>query len=127
MERPSGFTVLEVLVALLVWAIGLLGLGVETAALTRQISRARRAELVSATAAARLERLQAAACSGRADGSEVVAQGSVTIAILHWTWSEGPPLTYQVRLVTAPTRVVAGAAGAAGAADTMRAVIACDR
>jgi prepilin-type N-terminal cleavage/methylation domain-containing protein len=124
MRRPNGFTVLEVLVAILVWAIGLLGFGVETAALTRQISRARRAALVSGIANARLERLQVGACSGRVDGSETIAQGSVTIATLRWTWSESRPGTYQVRLATAPA---SGVAGAAVTADTVRAVIACDR
>jgi prepilin-type N-terminal cleavage/methylation domain-containing protein len=124
MRGPNGFTVLEVLVALLVWAIGLLGLALETAALTRQFSRARRVELVSAMAAARLERLQGTACTRRSDGSEPVAVGSSTVATLQWSWVEDPPLTYRVRLVTLPTGIVAGRAVPG---DTVWAVVACDR
>jgi Tfp pilus assembly protein PilV len=124
MRRPDGFTVLEVLVALLVWAIGLFCLALEMATLTRQRSRAARAELVSTSTAARLERLQSAACLQRSNGGEPVVVGGTTVATLQWNWDEGPPLTYRVQLVAMPTRL---AAGLPVPADTTRAVIACDR
>lgn len=124
MVRSSGFSLVEVLVALLIFAVGALGLAAETAALARQVARARRAAWASAAAAGRLERLQSGACDTRADGSELVWQGGSAIAVLRWVWSATAASSYRVRVVTVPAPL---ATGPAVPAETLRAVISCER
>jgi prepilin-type N-terminal cleavage/methylation domain-containing protein len=124
MRAPRGFTVVEVVIALIILAIGILGLAAETATLTRRLARARRAAEVSAAAAARLERLRAGGCIARADGTEPVRHGSAPLALLRWTWSTTGDSTYLARLTVTP-------AGAAAARlmrpETLTAVLLCDR
>jgi prepilin-type N-terminal cleavage/methylation domain-containing protein len=124
--RSGGFSLVEVLVALLVLAVGALGLAAETAALTRQVARARRAARVSAAAALRLERLHAGACNARSSGTELVMQGSVALAALHWSWSSTPDTertVFQVQVVADPGPLTMGPAVPA---ETLRAVVSCD-
>lgn len=123
--RANGFTLVEVLVALLVFAVGALGLAAETAALMRQAARSRRTARVSAAAAMRLERLQAGACEVRANGTELVMQGGSALASLHWSWSQAATgaTRYRVRLVTAPGPLTMGPAAPA---ETLLAVVSCE-
>lgn len=113
---------MEVLVALLVFAVGALGLAAETAALTRLVARARRAVRVSVAAAMRLERLQGGACNARTNGTELVMHGGSALAALHWSWSRAGT-GYEVRLVTAPGPLTMGPAAPA---ETLRAVVSCE-
>ena len=124
MTSARGFTLVEVLVALIVFAVGMLGLAAETAALTRQLARAQRAAFVSAAAATRLERLRAAACGTRADGAETVLRGGAKLAVLQWTWSNAGDSTYRVRLVSSP---VAPATRGIAPPETLNALIPCWR
>jgi prepilin-type N-terminal cleavage/methylation domain-containing protein len=101
MRRPAGFTLLEVVVALVVLTVGLLGLIAQTAALVRAQTRVRRSETITTAATARLEQLRATGCSVRADGAEVVRQGSV-IARLDWSWSTAPDSSRRLELVLTP-------------------------
>jgi prepilin-type N-terminal cleavage/methylation domain-containing protein len=101
MKRPAGFTLLEVLVALIVLTLGLLGLISQTASLVRALARARRAETITTAAAARMEQLRATGCIARVDSGEVVRQGSV-IARLDWTWSAADDSSRRVLLVVTP-------------------------
>jgi len=121
MDRAHGFTLIEVLVALVVFALGVLGLAAETAALTRMLARAQRAAAVTAAAAARLERLRAGACAVRQDGTETLSRGSATIATLQWTWSRMGDSTYQVRVVAHPGPET----GSRARAESLGAVLAC--
>lgn len=102
MGNAGGFTLIEVLLALTVLAVGVLGLAAESAALTRHLARAERTALVVASAAGRLERLRDAACTTQNDGAESVVRGRMTLAILQWSWSAIGDSTYRVRLVATP-------------------------
>ena len=123
MSRTPGCTVVEVLVALVVFAFGALGLAAETAALTRLLARAQRAAAVTAAATARLERLRAGACAVRQDGAETLARGSATLATLQWTWSSARDSSYQVLVVASPGPVARSRARA----ESLRAVVSCRR
>lgn len=98
----AGFTLLEVLVALVIFAVGVLGLTVEAAALTRALARARHAEEVTSAAARRLERLRAGGCLARSDGREIVPQGAASLADLDWSWHDAGDSSYAIRLVVMP-------------------------
>lgn len=98
--RARGFTLLEVLVATLVFTVGLLGMAVGMAGLTRRLAQARRATRVSAAAGSRLERLRVTACAARTDDQELVEQNGTRLARLAWTWSDLGDSTYRVQLVT---------------------------
>ena len=101
MRRRAGFTLLEVLVALVILTLGLLGLIAQTATLVRALGRVRRAETITTAAAARLELLRATGCITRVDGGALVRQGSV-IARLDWSWSGAADSSHQLRLVVTP-------------------------
>jgi prepilin-type N-terminal cleavage/methylation domain-containing protein len=122
MLATRGLTLVEMLVALVLFALGALSLTAETAALLRSLARADRAGYVSRAAATRLERLHLDACTAHADGSEPVRRGSAPLALLHWRWTERADSTLLVRLTAEP-------AGAAAwrlvRPETLLAVIAC--
>jgi len=85
LNRDHGFTIVEILVAVLLLEIGLAGLVAGGALLTRLLTAGRRAERVAAFAAARLERLHIDACiTGAADGTEELRQGGVLVATNRW-------------------------------------------
>lgn len=92
----------EVLVALIVFAVGILGFAAETASLTRALAQTRRAAIASAAATARLERLRLTACDMPADGGEPVLHHRTQLARLEWTWTVTGDSTPHVRLVTVP-------------------------
>ena len=80
MTNHRGFTIVEVLIAVLILTVGLLGL-VSTAALTtRMIGQGQRYTQASTLASQRFEILRARSCAALADSSG--AQGAYTVA---WT------------------------------------------
>lgn len=83
--RPArrGFTVVEVLVALVVVAVGLLGVAGASATALRASSAAIRERAAVTRARTRLAMLEAAGCAGAADGARAIAIG------LEDRWSVG--------------------------------------
>lgn len=80
MSGERGFTIVEVIIAMIVLTVGLLGL-VSTAALTtRMISQGQRYSEAAALANERFEILRATPCASMADGSNT--SGQVQVA---WT------------------------------------------
>ncbi|HUL03143.1 MAG TPA: prepilin-type N-terminal cleavage/methylation domain-containing protein [Gemmatimonadales bacterium] len=83
-RHPRGFTLLEVVIALVVLEVGVLGLLATAATATRLIGRARRATRVTTLAAARLERLRTTVCASRTAGSEVRGSADAPLDSIAW-------------------------------------------
>ena len=83
-NRHRGFTLVELIVALLVLEVGLLGLLATAACVTRLIERGERASRAVMFAADRLERLRTTACASRAGGSEVRYRGGTPVDSIAW-------------------------------------------
>jgi prepilin-type N-terminal cleavage/methylation domain-containing protein len=116
----SGFTVIEILVALLVLGVGLITLTGSSAVATRMLGLSRRTGFATATAERRLEQLRltarrsAAGCLALASGSASYPQGMSE----RWEVVPGPGAVL-VRVVTA------WPAGRGAQVDTVATAIAC--
>jgi Tfp pilus assembly protein PilV len=80
MSRRDGFTVVEVLIAVLILSVGLLGLVASAALTTRMIGQGQRYSEASAMAAQQFEVLRSQSCGSMSGGS--TAQGRFTVI---WT------------------------------------------
>lgn len=101
MARPhTGFTLVELMVAVVVFEIGLLGLLATTAAVTRMLTRGRRAALAATFAAQRLERLRVTACASQAGGFEVRPATGAPLDSLTWRFVDAGNQHWQVVLRT---------------------------
>src|SRR5205823_5075225 len=75
-DREQGFTIVEVIVAILVLTVGLLALVTSAALVTRMIGRGQRSAVSAQYAQRRLEMLRVSGCKSQAGGSEVLMRGS---------------------------------------------------
>lgn len=102
MKQERGFTIVEVIIAVLVLTIGLLALVTSSALVTRMIARGQRTAVSSTFAAQRLERLRISGCRSPVGGSEVLYRGAVPVDSLTWRFvasplaQGGPALHYRV-------------------------------
>ncbi len=62
MNNRHGFTIIEVIIAIIVLTVGLLGLVTTAALVTRMIARGQRSAMAATYAAQRMERMRPAAC-----------------------------------------------------------------
>jgi len=90
MKREQGFTIVEVIIAVLVLTIGLLALVTSSALVTRMIARGQRSAVSSTFAAQRLERLRISGCRSPVGGSEVLYRGAVPVDSLTWRFIAAP-------------------------------------
>lgn len=117
--RRSGFTIIEVLIAVTILTIGVLGMIGTSAAVTRMLSRGNRSSRAAFYAQERLERLQATPCQLLANGNETKPPNYA----LSWTITNPASGTgKRVRLISAYTGVVGKQR-----ADTMEATVLCVR
>lgn len=96
MKREHGFTLVEVIIAIMVLTVGLLGLVTSAALVTRMIGRGQRSSVSAAFAARRLEMLRATGCQTQTSGSEVLMRGSAPIDSLSWRFASAGPNHWQV-------------------------------
>lgn len=104
MTRNSqrGFTLVEIIIAIVVLTVGLLGLVSTAALVTRMIARGQRSAVASTFAAQRMELLRPAACiaAQRTNGTDTLMRGSTWVAINNWTWTDQGNQYYRARIVT---------------------------
>lgn len=68
----AGFTLVELLVALMIFAVGMLGLAATAGSVTRMMGGAKRQTIAAQVAQSRIERLRATPCTTLTSGSETV-------------------------------------------------------
>ncbi|PYO41448.1 MAG: hypothetical protein DMD33_13435 [Gemmatimonadetes bacterium] len=90
MKREQGFTIVEVIIAVLVLTIGILGLVTSAALVTRMIGRGQRSAVAAQYAQRRLEMLRASGCKSPAGGSEVWWRGGTPVDSVSWTFTNMP-------------------------------------
>lgn len=95
-----GFTLIELMVAVVLFEVGLLALLSTTAAVTRMLARGRHATLAATFAAQRLERLRVTACASQAVGAEVRSVAGVAVDSLTWRFVDAGRQHWRIVLRT---------------------------
>ncbi len=103
LRSERGFTIVEVLIAIIVLTVGLLGLMGTSALVTRMIARGQRSAVASIYAADRFEQLRATGCITRSNGTETFYRGSTTVGRNDWTWAAVGGTTDMYRLTVQTT------------------------
>lgn len=100
--NERGFTITEVIIAIVVLSVGLLGLASTAALTTRMIGRGQRSAVAATFATQRMELLRPAACiaAQRVNGSEVLNRGGTTVATNTWTFTDAGNSSIRIRVVT---------------------------
>jgi len=89
MNTERGFTIVEVIVAIIVLTVGLLGLVATSALVTRMIARGQRSNNAATFAAQRLEILRTTGCRARAAGNDTLwTQSGTVVATNSWGFSD---------------------------------------
>ena len=101
-RTQSGFTIIEIIIAIMVLTVGLLALVTTAALVTRMIARGQRSAIASMYAAQRAERMRPAACipAQRVGGTDTLYTGSNWVATNTWAFVDEGNLYYRVRVVT---------------------------
>jgi prepilin-type N-terminal cleavage/methylation domain-containing protein len=97
-QGNKGFTIVEVIIAIVVLTIGLLALMTSSALVTRMIARGERTAAMAAFASQRLERLRTSACTSQPAGSDTLYRGSTAVAINSWRFVQPGPNHWQIVL-----------------------------
>jgi prepilin-type N-terminal cleavage/methylation domain-containing protein len=98
-----GFTVIEVLVAMMVMTIAVLALASSSGLVAKMMTRGHNAEMASSFAARRLDVLRLSGCAARVNGADTLFRGGANwAAVNNWVWSDaGNPVgTYRVKVTT---------------------------
>ncbi len=95
-KQEQGFTLIEVIIAVLVLTIGLLGLVTSAALVTRMIGRGHRSGVQVAFSQRRIEMLRSTACTNQATGTDVLMRGGVPVDSLSWQFVNLGNSTWQV-------------------------------
>lgn len=101
-QNQRGFTIIEIIIAIVVLTVGILGLVTTAALVTRMIGRGQRSAEASAFAARRVERLRPAVCipAQRVAGSDTLYRGSTWAAINRWTFTDAGNNNFRIKIVT---------------------------
>ncbi len=103
-QAKQGFVLVELVIAILVLTVGLLGLAGSAALVTRMITRGQRSSAHAAFAARRLEMLRTTGCAAQDAGSDVLLRGGTPVDSISWrfidrgngSWQIVTRSTYQI-------------------------------
>ena len=99
-KNQRGFTIIEIIIAIIVLTVGVLGLVTTAALVTRMIARGQRSAVASAFGSRRLEQLRAAACTVRNNGADTLYRGSNWVAFNSWSFTDAGNQNYRLKVVT---------------------------
>ena len=101
-KNQRGFTIIEIIIAIIVLTVGVLGLVTTAALVTRMIARGQRSAVATAFGARRLERQRIAGCNAalRVPGSDTLYRGSQWVAINQWSYTDAPNQNYRLKVIT---------------------------
>ncbi|MGH7567990.1 MAG: type IV pilus modification PilV family protein [Gemmatimonadales bacterium] len=99
-RNERGFTIVEVLIAIIVLTVGLLGLMGTAALVTRMVARGQRSAVASIHAAERFEQLRATGCKTRTDATETFYRGSTAVGRNEWAWTTAGTDMYRLTVRT---------------------------
>lgn len=108
MRHERGFTVVEVVVAVMVLSVGLLGLVTSAALVTRMIGRGQRSSVAASYAQRRLDMLRSAGCYSdtvrTSTGPEVLMRGSTAVDTVRWNFTALTPATAKAYRIVVTTK-----------------------
>ena len=101
-RNQGGFTIIEILIAVVVLMVGVLGLVMTAALVTRMMGRANRAQMAANYASQRMEKMRTAACIAgqRNAGVDTLYRGSQMIAYNTWSYTDMPSGSYRLQVIT---------------------------
>jgi prepilin-type N-terminal cleavage/methylation domain-containing protein len=101
-KNNKGFTIIEIIIAIIVLTVGVLGMVTTGALVTRMIARGQRSAQASAFAGRRLGRMRVAACIDvqRVNGSDTLYRGSNWVALNNWTFTDAGNQNYRLKIVS---------------------------
>jgi type IV pilus modification protein PilV len=101
-KNNQGFTIIEIIIAIIVLTVGVLGMVTTAALVTRMIARGQRSASASAFAARRLERMRVAACidAQRVNGTDTLYRGTTWVSANTWTFTDAGNLNYRLKIVS---------------------------
>ena len=88
-----GFTLVEVIVALVIFTVGLMGLTATSMLATRMIVHSQQTAIGVAFAKRALDSLRVAGCAAPLSGSATLKRGTTTVDSLSWTFTARAPAT----------------------------------
>lgn len=89
MTNERGFTIVEVIIAIIVLTVGLLGLVATSALVTRMIARGQRSASAANFASKRLELLRVTGCKTQTPGKDTLfTQSGTAAAINSWAFTD---------------------------------------
>lgn len=96
MNSARGFTIIEVVVAIVILTVGILALAAGSALVTRMIARGGRTAAMAQYAGQRLEQLRVTACTSQAAGADTLYRGSTAVDINSWRFVQPGPNHWQI-------------------------------
>jgi prepilin-type N-terminal cleavage/methylation domain-containing protein len=99
MTKRAGFTMVEVIVAIVVFGIGVLALASSSGVVVGMVNRGQNAETGSGFGVSRLERLRLTGCTSQAAGVDTLFRGGGGwVAINTWAFVDAGNSTWRITL-----------------------------